>query len=291
MGGKPSAAFARSPHEISSAFLPASPFSPSPAKRTFAAPAAPESHVATRRQRRHRPLARRPLCARPLLLRPGTTNSARCSQACDSVWLTNVDPRYFNYIKSSVDQLVTPDGSIPTLKPEEHQLDNILLGRQLLFLYGVTQDKRYLTAATFLWNQLGAAAAQRRRRLLAQAALSQPDVARRPLHGRALPRRVRLHLPSPRRIQRHHAPVRAHGAARPRSRKPACSITAGMQSKQERWANKQTGDSPEFWARGIGWYMMALVDTLDYYPEGDPGRAQLIAILQPRGRRRRALPG
>ncbi len=44
-------------------------------------------------------------------------------------------------------------------------------------------------------------------------------------------------------------------------------------SKQERWANKQTGDSHEFWARGIGWYMMALVDTLDYYPDGDPGRA------------------
>jgi len=77
-------------------------------------------------------------------------------QGMRAVWLTNVDPRYFNYIKSSVDALIAPDGSIPTLKPEEHQLDNILLGRQLLFLYGVTQDKRYLTAATFLWNQLGA---------------------------------------------------------------------------------------------------------------------------------------
>ena len=73
-----------------------------------------------------------------------------------SVWLTDVDPRDFNYIKSSVDALIAPDGSIPRFKPEEHQLDNILLGRQLLFLYGVTQDKRYLTAATFLWNQLGA---------------------------------------------------------------------------------------------------------------------------------------
>jgi unsaturated rhamnogalacturonyl hydrolase len=77
-------------------------------------------------------------------------------EGMDSVWLSNIDPRYFNYIQSSVDALIAPDGSIPTLKPEEHQLDNILLGRQLLFLYGITQDKRYLTAATFLWNQLGA---------------------------------------------------------------------------------------------------------------------------------------
>jgi unsaturated rhamnogalacturonyl hydrolase len=29
-----------------------------------------------------------------------------------------------------------------------------------------------------------------------------------------------------------------------------------------------------------GWYMMALVDTLPYYPANDPGRAALLAILQ-----------
>ena len=51
-------------------------------------------------------------------------------------------------------------------------------------------------------------------------------------------------------------------------------------SKEQRWANTTTGVSPEFWARGMGWFMMALVDTLDYFPEGDPGRAQLIGILQ-----------
>jgi unsaturated rhamnogalacturonyl hydrolase len=29
----------------------------------------------------------------------------------------------------------------------------------------------------------------------------------------------------------------------------------------------------------MGWYMMALVDTLPYYPQDDPGRATLLAIL------------
>jgi unsaturated rhamnogalacturonyl hydrolase len=29
----------------------------------------------------------------------------------------------------------------------------------------------------------------------------------------------------------------------------------------------------------MGWYMMALVDTLDYYPDGDAGKKQLIAYL------------
>jgi unsaturated rhamnogalacturonyl hydrolase len=52
------------------------------------------------------------------------------------------------------------------------------------------------------------------------------------------------------------------------------------ESKQERWADKQTGLSSQFWARAMGWYMMALVDTLDSYPEQDPGRKQLIAQLE-----------
>ena len=75
-------------------------------------------------------------------------------EGMDAVWLNTADPRYYKYIKSSVDQFVMPDGSIPTWKPEENQLDNILLGRQLLLLYGVTQDARYAKAATLLYEQL-----------------------------------------------------------------------------------------------------------------------------------------
>jgi unsaturated rhamnogalacturonyl hydrolase len=51
------------------------------------------------------------------------------------------------------------------------------------------------------------------------------------------------------------------------------------ESKQERWADKQTGLSSQFWARGMGWYMMALVDTLSYYPEDNAGRKQLLEQL------------
>ncbi len=50
-------------------------------------------------------------------------------------------------------------------------------------------------------------------------------------------------------------------------------------SKKQAWANKATGLSSVFWARGMGWYMMALVDTLPYYKQDDPGRARLLSIL------------
>src|ERR1035441_3720102 len=75
-------------------------------------------------------------------------------EGIDGVWFNTADPSYYKYIKSSVDQFVAADGSIPSRKLEEYQLDNILLGRQLMLLYGVTLDKRYATAATILYDQL-----------------------------------------------------------------------------------------------------------------------------------------
>ena len=52
------------------------------------------------------------------------------------------------------------------------------------------------------------------------------------------------------------------------------------ESKSLVWANPETGTSPEFWGRGIGWYMMALVDVLGYMPEDHPERATVINILK-----------
>jgi unsaturated rhamnogalacturonyl hydrolase len=200
-------------------------------------------------------------------------------EGMDSVWLSTADPRYFNYIKSSVDALVTPDGTIPTLKPEEHELDDILLGRQLLFLYRVTQQKRYLTAATFLWNQLA----------------RQPRNAEGGYwHKQRYPNQMwldGLYMAEPFRAEYavlSHHPEEFAGIAKQfvlmeqhaRAPKTGLLYHGWDASKQERWAGKQTGDSHEFWARGIGWYMMALVDTLDSLPGNDPGRAQLLAILR-----------
>src|SRR5260370_3773209 len=51
------------------------------------------------------------------------------------------------------------------------------------------------------------------------------------------------------------------------------------ESKQMAWADKTTGLSPEVWARAMGWYAMALVDVLDWFPKDHPERGALIAAL------------
>ncbi|MCR5362572.1 MAG: glycoside hydrolase family 88 protein [Bacteroidales bacterium] len=39
------------------------------------------------------------------------------------------------------------------------------------------------------------------------------------------------------------------------------------ESASQRWSDKD-GHSPNFWGRSVGWYLMAMVDILDYIPEG-----------------------
>jgi len=199
-------------------------------------------------------------------------------EGMDSEWLNTADPSYYNYIKSSVDQFVGPDGSIPTLKLEEHQLDNILLGRQLLLLYGVTQNLRYERPATLLYQEL----------------THQPRTPSGGFwHKQRYPNQMwldGLYMAEP--FYAEYASTFHHLEAfsditlqfvlmdeHARDSKTGLLYHGWDESKQERWANKQTGLSSQFWARGMGWYMMALVDTLPYYPADDPGRKQLIVQL------------
>ncbi len=52
------------------------------------------------------------------------------------------------------------------------------------------------------------------------------------------------------------------------------------ESREQKWANPETGCSPNFWSRSIGWYGAALVDVLDYLPQETTGRDSVMQILQ-----------
>jgi unsaturated rhamnogalacturonyl hydrolase len=199
-------------------------------------------------------------------------------QGIDDVYLNTADPRYYNYMKSAVDELVTADGAIPTYKPEENQLDSILMGRQLLRLYEITQNKRYLTAAKLLVDQLAhqprnaSGGYWHKERYPNQMWLDGLYMAE---PFRAEYARISHHPEEFSDITHQFALVADHM----RDAKTGLLYHGWDESKEQRWANKTTGDSPEFWGRAMGWYMMALVDTLDYYPADDAGRKQMIAIL------------
>lgn len=46
------------------------------------------------------------------------------------------------------------------------------------------------------------------------------------------------------------------------------------------WADAATGASPESWNRALGWYVIAIVDVLDFFPTSHSGFATLKSILE-----------
>jgi len=52
------------------------------------------------------------------------------------------------------------------------------------------------------------------------------------------------------------------------------------ESHSQSWADPKTGFSPNFWTRAIGWYGMAMVDSLDYMPVSQPEIDQIVGILK-----------
>src|SRR4026207_2419663 len=53
----------------------------------------------------------------------------------ERVWNNTGDKRYFDFIRQSIDHFVADDGTIRTYKLDDYNLDNVLPGRVLLFLY------------------------------------------------------------------------------------------------------------------------------------------------------------
>lgn len=51
------------------------------------------------------------------------------------------------------------------------------------------------------------------------------------------------------------------------------------ESRSMFWANPESGQSDHAWGRALGWYMMALVDVLDWVPENHPAGTELKNIL------------
>jgi rhamnogalacturonyl hydrolase YesR len=204
-------------------------------------------------------------------------------RGCEQLWLKTKEQKYFDYVKRSVDRLIAADGSIKGYKLDDYNIDNINSGKLLFSLYshaGDPKDKDRYTKALFLlrsqmkthprtseggfWHkkvyphQMWLDGLYMAAPFLAQfaATFNEPslydDVAKQLL------------------LMERHA----------RDPKTGLLYHGWDESKQQRWANPQTGLSREFWGRSVGWYAMALVDVLDYLPEKHAKRAELLSVLQ-----------
>ena len=200
-------------------------------------------------------------------------------EAFHQLWLKTGDKKYFDFIKNNIDHYIDANGNIRTYNKRKFRLDDINTGRQLLMLYRVTKEKKYKIAAELLRNQL----------------MHQPrNTSGGFWHKKIYPNQMwldGLYMAEPFYAEyavMFHQPkdfddiIKQFVLVYKHARDPKTGLLyhGWDESKQQKWANQKTGDSPSFWSRGMGWFEMALVDVLDYLPKNYSGRNKLISILQ-----------
>ncbi|MFV0606144.1 MAG: DUF4350 domain-containing protein [Niabella sp.] len=197
----------------------------------------------------------------------------------EGIWLATGDPKWFNYIQKQMDYYVAPDGSsIKDYESDTYNIDHVNNGKVLLTLYRVTGKEKYKKAIQLLREQLK----------------HHPRTKEGGFwHKKVYPYQMwldGLYMGQPfyaeyamvfgedtifNDVARQFVLMEKHS----RDAKTGLLYHGYDESRQQEWADKTTGRSPNFWGRALGWYGMAMVDALDYFPQNHPGRKQIIDIL------------
>lgn len=194
------------------------------------------------------------------------------------VWQKTGDEKYFQYVRTYYDQFIDSTGSILTYRLDEYNIDRINPGKPLFLLYQKTGDEKFKKAIFLLRKQMQ----------------SHPRTSEGGFwHKNIYPHQMWLdgiYMACPflaEFAEKFHEPGLFDDVAnqivlmekQARDEKTGLLYHGWDESRQQRWADPKTGRSPNFWGRAMGWYAMALVDVLDYFPTEHPRRADIIAIL------------
>lgn len=185
---------------------------------------------------------------------------------------------YQDYIKDYLDTFIDSSGVISHYDLQEFNIDYINPGKLVFGLYDNTHDARYLKVLQTLKNQLEV----------------QPRTEAGGFwHKKIYPNQMwldGLYMETPfyarytiqyeggknlNDVAKQFEVVQEHFF----DKESGLPYQAWDESKQIGWANKTTGTSPTIWSRGIGWYAMALVDVLDYYPKNNPKQKEIVGYL------------
>ena len=189
------------------------------------------------------------------------------------------DDSIYPWVYSMYSPMIDGDGSIKTYRKGEYNLDQINAGRALFPLYDRSGEERFIKAASLLREQLE----------------TQPRCKCGVYwHKEIYPWQIwldGLYMEGPFNME---WAVRHGDKAEMDDVVSQLKTTYGTmkdsstgllyhcydESRGMKWSDDVTGLSPHFWSRSIGWYMMAIIDVLDYLPQDQGGRDRLIGILQ-----------
>lgn len=195
------------------------------------------------------------------------------------LYKTTGDGAYFDYVNNYADAFVNEDGSVNTYNPLDYSLDRINGGKCLMTMYQITKKEKYQKAVRLMRNQLD----------------TQPRTSNGVFwHKQVYPFQVwldGLYMADPfytRCIGFFKEPSKKYNDVASQfvfADKVTMDTPTGLnyhgwdESRQQKWANHLSGQSACIWGRSMGWYVMAMVDVLEYYPKGQPFREQIVNNL------------
>ncbi|MEZ4887726.1 MAG: glycoside hydrolase family 88 protein [Chitinophagales bacterium] len=188
------------------------------------------------------------------------------------------DEKYYNYVKEYADVTIEDSGAIPSLDFDSYNIDMIAAGRILFELYDKSKEEKYLKAMQSLRGQLAeqprteSGGFWHKKRYTNQMWLDglymgEPFYIR---YNTTYENGDKLDD-----IALQFELIQKYA----RDENTGLLYHGWDESKQMEWANKETGTSPNFWSRSLGWYAMALVDVLDYFPDNHPKQKELMTYL------------
>jgi unsaturated rhamnogalacturonyl hydrolase len=188
------------------------------------------------------------------------------------------DNKYFDYIKKNIDYYVDEEGAIKTYKLEQFNIDNIAPGRVLLYLYEETKLEKYKKAADLLRKQIQ---------------LHPRTISGGFWHKKIYPYQMwldGLYMAQP--FYANYSLLNNDTLAFADIAKQFLLVNEHLkdnlsglyyhgwdESREQKWADPVKGTSPNFWGRSLGWFMMAMVDVLDYFPESHKDRIKIIEMF------------
>lgn len=195
------------------------------------------------------------------------------------VWEETGDDKYLDYVVEWADTLINNEGEIHLYKVETYNIDYINSGKVLFEVYRQTGEDKYKLAMERLVNQMK----------------HHPRTHEGVFwHKLIYPHQIwldGLYMGSPflaeyavtfNQPQLIDDVINQFIVCARHTYDQATGLYyhAWDESKNQQWANKMTGQSPNFWGRSIGWWFMALVDVLDFIPADHTQRPELINMIQ-----------
>ena len=194
------------------------------------------------------------------------------------VWEKTGDQKYYDYAVSYADTMIHEDGTIVSYKLEEYNIDRLNSGKMLFPILAHTNNQKYRKALDLLKSQMD----------------THPRISNGGFwHKKIYPHQVwldGLYMAGPFLAEYgktfddpelfDEVVLQLTTAYEDLYDEKTGLLYHGWdESREQRWSDPETGLSPHFWSRSIGWYMMALIDVLDFMPADHSGRNEIITLL------------